>query len=57
MHVNPIPAIFTKHLKEYLWPLLKRLFLRDDELEVKRKTKIELMTDPTLLLVNQHRGY
>lgn len=56
MHVNPIPAVFAKNLKEYLRPFFQCLLLRNNQLKVKGKTKIELVTDPTLLFMNQHWG-
>jgi hypothetical protein len=44
MHVNSIPAVFAEHFKQYFRPLFEGFFIRNDQLQIKRKAEIKLMT-------------
>jgi hypothetical protein len=56
MHVNSIPAVFAEHLEQYFRPFFEGLFIRNDQLQVKRKAEIKLMTDSALLFMHKDRG-
>ena len=49
VHIDPIPGILTKHLKQNLGPLFLRLFFWDYQLEIKGEAEIELMHHATFL--------
>jgi hypothetical protein len=53
MHVNSIPAVFAEHFKQYFRPLFEGLFIRNNQLQVKRKTEIKLMADSAFLLMHK----
>ncbi len=57
MHVNPIPTVFAENLEQDLGPFLERLFLGDNQLQIEGEAEVKLITDTSLLFLDQNRRH